>query len=211
MRISPWAAAAFTLFLSAGEQAGAATLEDSLKSCRSIADPAERVQCYDALADSLASVAAADHQPANETPVTAAAPSEPDTPGPAATRPPTDVVTAAPEPAPTAAAPAATGGTPEVSGEALFGKDKSSTRSMIEEAFGVSDVNYIEATVTRVERTPHGKLMLLLDNGHIWTQIDSARLSLRPGDGVRIEGAMSGSFLLQKQSGSRKLRVKRID
>ena len=50
-----------------------------------------------------------------------------------------------------------------------------------------------------------------LDNAQIWEQLDSSRLTLKTGEGILIKSARLGSFLLEKQTGSRSIRVKRID
>jgi len=98
-----------------------------------------------------------------------------------------------------------------VSPEDLFGKDESATRSLIKKMFGIGDIAQIQATVTEVKRTPYGKLVMALDNGQIWTQLDSSRLTVKTGDGILIRSAKLGSFLLEKQTGSRNIRVKRVD
>jgi hypothetical protein len=98
-----------------------------------------------------------------------------------------------------------------VSSEDLFGKDESATRNVIKKIFGLGDIEQIQATVAEVKRTPYGKLVIVLDNGQIWTQLDSSRLTVRSGDGVLIKSARLGSFLLEKQTGSRSIRVKRVD
>lgn len=103
-------------------------------------------------------------------------------------------------------------GDPEaISPEELFGKEDKESRDIIQKVFGVASIEEIESTVTEIKRSPYGKLVLVLENGQIWTQLDSAYLSVVAGDGVRIEAALSGSFLLEKQTGSRSIRVRRID
>jgi hypothetical protein len=98
-----------------------------------------------------------------------------------------------------------------VAAESLFGRDQSEAKDMIEQAFGVEKLDGIDVQVSRVERSAYGKLILALDNGQIWMQLDSSHLSLRPGDGVRIRAAAAGSYLLEKQTGSRRIRVRRVD
>ncbi len=101
--------------------------------------------------------------------------------------------------------------TPEHEDEALFGRDETESRAQLQEKLGIKAIDAIEATVARIERTPYGKLMLSLDNGQVWRQIDSARLPLDKGEMISIQRAGLGSFLLEKSSGSRTIRVKRID
>jgi hypothetical protein len=68
----------------------------------------------------------------------------------------------------------------------------------------------LHASLKEVDQNPHGKLVLHLDNGQIWRQLDSSRLPVRSGERVVIRSASMGSHLLEKASGSRKIRVKRI-
>jgi hypothetical protein len=102
-------------------------------------------------------------------------------------------------------------GSASVTPEDLFGKEETESRDAIRKLFGLRDVDQIEATLAEVKRTPYGKLVMVLDNGQIWTQIDTNRLRVKPGDGVRIKAARLGSFLLEKQTGSLLIRVKRVD
>lgn len=95
--------------------------------------------------------------------------------------------------------------------EALFGRDESASRARLQEKLGIKEVDAIEARVAQVDRTPYGKLMLSLDNGQVWRQLDSARLPVDKGEMVSIQRAGLGSFLLEKSSGSRTIRVRRID
>jgi len=69
----------------------------------------------------------------------------------------------------------------------------------------------IVGDIDEIDRTAYGKLILRLENGQVWQQLDSRRMTLREGDEVRISRAMSGSFLLQKASGGTSIRVRRID
>lgn len=66
----------------------------------------------------------------------------------------------------------------------------------------------LEATVAGVDRDPYGKLVVTLDNGQVWSQLDTRRLRLTSGDAVRIEPAVAGSHLLEKLPDSPKMRVR---
>ena len=68
----------------------------------------------------------------------------------------------------------------------------------------------LTATLSRVERNRYGKLTVYLENDQVWRQLDSSRLLLSTGDEVVIREASLGSHLLEKQSGSRSIRVKRL-
>lgn len=82
------------------------------------------------------------------------------------------------------------------------------------ESFGLSselrqDALSMVADVTAVARNAYGKLEITLANDQVWRQLDTGRLPLRVGDAVVIEEASLGSFLLEKRSGSRRIRVRR--
>lgn len=54
-------------------------------------------------------------------------------------------------------------------------------------------------------------MLITLDNGQVWKQVDSSSLRLRVGDAVEIERASLGSFMLKKQGSKRSMRVSRED
>lgn len=68
-----------------------------------------------------------------------------------------------------------------------------------------------KATVRGIARTAYGKLVLTLDNGETWEQIDSTRLSVREADIVQIRPAASGSFLLRKEGSGPNIRVRLVN
>ncbi len=108
--------------------------------------------------------------------------------------------------APTVASPPPAPAVPEKTveqpaGESEFGRPPEKTAAP----------DAIVVGIRAIDRTAFGKLILTLDNGQVWQQLDSRRTTLRAGDEVRIASAMSGSFLLQKASGGSSIRVKRID
>jgi hypothetical protein len=68
----------------------------------------------------------------------------------------------------------------------------------------------ISAVITRIERRPHGELVMTLDNGQVWTQIEPlAYFPLEVGDRVQISAAWLGSYLLSAPS-KRSTKVSRI-
>ena len=75
----------------------------------------------------------------------------------------------------------------------------------------IEQISQIEAVVTDVRESATEKLTVALDNGQIWQQLDSQRLLLKSGETVIIRKASLGSFLMEKQSGSRSIRVKRAN
>jgi hypothetical protein len=67
----------------------------------------------------------------------------------------------------------------------------------------------IGATLTTVDRRPDGRLRLTLDNGQAWSQVDTRRANLQPGDAVVIRRGAFGSFLLSAGRGEAAVRVRR--
>jgi len=108
--------------------------------------------------------------------------------------------------APGAAAPA---GAITLDSESLFGRPPEESRALTNQELGLEDTEILEATVAGLSRSGTGKLVIRLHNGQVWTQVDTTTLSLAPGDPIRIREAALGSYLLQKQSGGRSLRVRR--
>lgn len=160
----------------------AASADDPLSDCRGIAGDAARLACYDGLADRQA-------QPV-KTP-------EPDRP------PPATAATGA------AAAPPAQAALPLPSPEELFGRSVVQSEDTVRRAAGVGQLEEITAKVTGVHVAPYGKLVLTLDNGQVWSQADSSRLSLNSGDDVRIRRASLGSYLLTAVGRKQAIRVRR--
>jgi hypothetical protein len=216
-------------------------LPEQILACRTIADAIARAECYDRAVDALAQPAEIPEPLATTPPKPPAPPKPPKpksspTPSiaptlsvaaePAPTDPEAEVVELKQQvadleqqvaiPAQKETREAETESTTEpgsafVSPEDLFGKEDTESRETVRKLFGLRDVDEIEATLAEVKRTPYGKLVLVLDNGQIWAQIDTNRLRVKPGDAVRIKAARLGSFLLEKQTGSRLIRVKRVD
>lgn len=69
----------------------------------------------------------------------------------------------------------------------------------------------IEATIAEIREAAYGKLMITLDNGQVWRQNDSARVTWKSGDPVILERGLFGSFFMKRPDGGRKMRVKRVD
>ena len=72
-------------------------------------------------------------------------------------------------------------------------------------------IEQIAATVTDVRESADKKLIVSLDNGHVWRQLDNKSLHLGNGEAVIVRKASLGSYRLEKASGSRSIRVKRAD
>jgi hypothetical protein len=114
-------------------------------------------------------------------------------------------------PLPHAASPAPAGaavaGAPTATD--LFGRDSDTAAAELGAAAGVTPLPELKATLTAVDRAPDGRLRLTLDNGQAWSQVDTRRANLQPGDAVVIRRGAFGSFLLSAGRGQAALRVRR--
>ena len=98
-----------------------------------------------------------------------------------------------------------------ISQEELFGQNSHEVQRTVEEATGSERIDSISAQVTRLQQYDFEKVVISLDNGQAWKQIDSSRLRLKVGDDVTIERASFGSFMLRKKDSKRTMRVSRMD
>lgn len=69
----------------------------------------------------------------------------------------------------------------------------------------------IEAIATSVRESANRKITVTLDNGQTWRQLDSRHMPLKSGEAVIIRKASLSSYLMEKKSGSRSIRVKRAN
>ena len=98
----------------------------------------------------------------------------------------------------------------DISQEELFGKNPEEVRQSVQEATGTKEIDRIEARVTEVLPLATGKVIIILDNGQVWKQIDKSKLRLSGDEQVIIRRASFGSFLLTKVGKKTPMRVKRI-
>jgi len=68
----------------------------------------------------------------------------------------------------------------------------------------------LSASIAKVSKNPHGKLVVTLNNGQVWKQIDSLLMKLKPGQKVNIERGSFGSFLMGVEGINKTIRVKRV-
>jgi hypothetical protein len=179
-RLKPLFPAGF-LVLSVAQAAGA-ELPDELIDCRALSSAVARLDCYDQLVD--AGIASTNQ-----------------TTGPRAAEEP------APATAITTAPNAQTRA--DISQEDLFGKNEAEIRKSVQQVAG-TEIEHIEARVTKVRTSGTGKAVITLDNGQVWIQIDSSRARLSGDDKVTIRRASLGSFMLYSESTKTTMRVKRI-
>lgn len=205
-------------------------LLDELVVCRDLPDDA-RLICYDdavdrsregtsgrsspaapaspaaAAAPAAATAATSSVDTQASTPAAAPAASAADTPATASAAP---VAAAAAAPDTSPAASSAQQGA-SISQEDLFGKNKAQVQQTVEEATGEEQLESLNAEVTRLQQSGYDKVLITLDNGQIWRQVDSSSLRLRVGDAIEIERAALGSYMLKKRGSKRSMRVSRED
>ena len=97
------------------------------------------------------------------------------------------------------------------SSETLFGRDTVQSEELVRRAAGISRLDEVTSRVSGVERNPLGKLVLSLDNGQVWVQLDSSTVRIESGEVVRIRRAALGSYLLTGAGGKRSIRVRRSE
>jgi len=163
-------------------QAAAETLPGSIRACAAVADPTDRLACFDRAVAAAGAPTAA---------VPAAAPA---THAAAAT-----TATAST----TVAAPALTpeqqfGASPELQRQKQPQTDPAKPKPL----------DKLTAAVTAVRSLSTGVMILTLDNGQVWRQVEPAVMQVKPGDPVTIKPASFGSFWMMDPSG-RGCRVKR--
>lgn len=100
---------------------------------------------------------------------------------------------------------------PGLSQEDLFGKAREEVERSVEEATGSERIDSLSATVSGLRKYGYDKVLITLDNGQVWKQIDTSSLRLRVGDRIDIERAALGSFMLRKPGNGRRMRVSRVD
>ena len=165
-----------------------AELPQELIDCRAIASAVARLDCYDQLVDTQAAA-----KPAEAVKTEA--------PPPAA-----KVVPEEPAAAVTPEEPAE-----EISPEALFGKNETAIRKSVQEVTGAKEIESIQAKISKLQKSAAtGYVVITLDNGQVWKQIDNSRLRLSNDDDVTIRRAALGSFMLFKSGKKTMMRVKRI-
>ncbi len=95
--------------------------------------------------------------------------------------------------------------------QSLFGTNDAEAKRIVEASLEIEQIDRIVATVTDVRQSTTRKLTVTLDNGQVWRQLDSRPMRLGAGEAVVIRKASLGSFLMEKQSGGRSIRVRRAD
>lgn len=69
----------------------------------------------------------------------------------------------------------------------------------------------MSSVVARISSRAHGELVVTLDNGQVWAQLEPGYLSLKPGDAVEISIGALGSYVMWVPASRRASKVTRID
>jgi hypothetical protein len=180
-------------FAAAGVAPVQASTPDSLpvqlKHCASLSDSSARLACYDALAGSPALNHVASAAPAASSSATSSS---------AAT-----AGIAAPGTPSAPSAPSA----PPVQAEFEFGVHNGPLEAKL---ISTQREKQLLAVVSAVSNRPRGELVVTLDNGQVWAQIEATRYPLKPGDHVEIDVGAMGSYVLWSPSNRRATKVTRI-
>lgn len=88
------------------------------------------------------------------------------------------------------------------------------TRVIKKEEFGLKNIikepEYITLTVERTKKNPYGDITVYMQEGQVWKQTDGRALRLKLNDKVFVKKGALNSFQMQKEGGSRLMKVKRI-
>lgn len=96
-----------------------------------------------------------------------------------------------------------------VSQEDLFGKSGDEIQRDVEQASGSGHIDRLCGQVTGLRSSSSGLVVIALDNGQVWRQIDAPKLRIAEGDNVLIRRASLGSYMMQKVGSKRSMQVKR--
>lgn len=95
--------------------------------------------------------------------------------------------------------------------QSLFGKNDADAKRIVETTLDIEQIDRVEAVITDVRESANRKLVVTLDNGQTWRQLDNQPMRLKTGEAVIVREASLNSFLMEKKSGSRSIRVKRAN
>lgn len=165
---------------------------ESPSSCHGIIDPTNRLLCYDRVTERPDAGSQHGIESASE-------------PGSVATIVDPPVISAGPpQPIDSAAAP---GASPSVA--VPQSAQPVSTRGL--PAPVAPPVQVAPAKILKVEQTSLGRYRFQLENGEVWEQIESGRISVRVGDLVAVNEGRFGNWTLRAIDGSSRLvRVRRV-
>jgi len=139
--------------------------------------------------DSLARLVCFDREVAKYTQPAARVAPTPATP--AVATPATPPVAAAPLPAPS----------PSADEFGVSGKLAQKRKAAQEQV--APEVKELRASITKISNKPYGEVVLELDNGQVWEQLEArSTFVIKAGEGVVIKPAKFGSFILTTDAGA---------
>jgi hypothetical protein len=94
--------------------------------------------------------------------------------------------------------------------EDLFGRDAVAAEQIVRETAGIGRLDAMTGRVAELRRDPEGNLLLTLEGGQVWRQVDGPAPRLAIGDDIRIRRAAFGSYLLAAPGTTRTFRVRRL-
>jgi hypothetical protein len=99
---------------------------------------------------------------------------------------------------------------PPLSKEEKFGLRGELKQEKAQKAPELQELEQLQAQVTKVSAKPHGELVVTLENGQIWAEIQTnSGARVKAGDQVTIKPGALGSFLLMAPNG-RSTKVTRV-
>jgi hypothetical protein len=177
------------LAVAAWPASAAEDVSEALRACRTEADDARRLACYDRVSGH-----------AQPQPSTAAAAPKSSAPPPAAA-PKSAPASAAPSPV--APAAAATVATPAAAtAEEKFGRERAMAAEEEKRKSDESrELGELSALVTGIDTRIDGLMTITLDNGQVWRQnTPDSKFRLKTGDHVRIQPGSLKSFIMSGPS-----------
>ena len=177
------------LLLTPAAFASSVDLKTQLQSCQQIADEEQRLSCFDQIVMQL-----------NNSSVAVLAPQSPE-----------DVTASMPTRVTETAATQS-----EVTTSAVSATTVATTRSVNEE-FGlkkpdpVDELQEIISIVRSTKLDKRKKLLITLENGQQWQQLDQAYIKIKTGDRCTVKRGAIGSFLLAVDGITKTIRVRRVE
>lgn len=102
----------------------------------------------------------------------------------------------------TAAAPAAVAAVPVLTKEERFGLRGDLKEEKAKQAPELEELDQLRVKVTKVAAKPHGELVLTLDNGQVWYEIQAnSGIRVKVGDEVTIKPGALGSYSVVAPNG----------
>ncbi len=90
--------------------------------------------------------------------------------------------------------------------EESFGQEDELIADMVEAA-----PESIQVAIASIQRNADNQMIITLDNGQIWRQIDINRVTWEEGEVVEITRGMLNSFFMRSTEGGRRMRVSRAN